>query len=595
MSALLQLGTSYDIHLRNIAAAGRNSHRKMPWELSLSTPWDVSKKLRGDGILEAGPLPPIPGNGTALNKVEIADLYDAASDSFKTAKIALKSSSDTRLWQEKLSWERKAAYKKWTALIAKQFNAWEICRQLWAGNSVKMAQGCLLESVMDALGNKATATIHARVAPLLQLVHYCELKGCNCFPLTEFLVYDFMKDSSSRAPSFHRSLLLSISFANFHFGLDGASNVLSSGRVRGCASKHYAEKRKLVQRPPLTVEQVLCLEMIVLDPGRTDVDRIGAGFFLTLVYGRLRYSDAQHVSNLSLDMPNPRQGFLEGQAGRTKTSVSLERKCRFLPIAVPTLSLADEPWIPVWMDLRAKHFGDVREGDRFPLLPNPAMGNTWTKIPLSVGAGSQWLRAPLNGVQHKSPTPLGTHSCKATLLSWASKWGMAHGPRRLLGYHSEGRDKSLLTYSRDGLAGPLRLLCNMLDDVKSGAFLPDSTRSGRFPQEEHRVEQRQEDAKSDASSSSSDGSDNESEIDFESEETAITKVVGEWDPGVSDLGDAEAQFARHKVSRCIHMMQDEAGNSFKCGRRMSNTYLLLETKPTFMHPLCNTCFRPDVV
>lgn len=197
------------------------------------------------------------------------------------------------------------------------------------------------------------------------------------------------------------------------------------------------------------------------------------------------------------------------------------------------------------------------------------------------------------GVSHHSLTPLGTHSYKATLLSWASEWGMAHGPRRLLGYHSEGKDKSLLTYSTNGLAGPLRLLCNMLNDVKSGAFLPDSTRSGRFPIENPEHDEGREDAKSDASSSSSDGSENESEADFETKEAAIAGVVGRWDPGLADLGDVEVRFARHKLSRCMHALQDETGTSFKCGRRMGHTYLLLEEKPDFMHPLCNTCFRPD--
>ena len=454
-----------------------------------------------------------------------------------------------------------------------------------------MAQGGLLESVMDALGNKATSTIHARVSPLLQLVHYYEQLGYSCFPLTEHLVYEYMKNSVHKAPSFHRSLLLAISFASFHFGLDGAKTVLASGRIKGCAQKHYAEKRKLTQRPPLTVEQVMALEQIVLDQGRTDIDRIGAGFYLTLVYGRLRYSDAQQVSQLTLDMPNAEQGFLEGVAGRTKTSVSLERKCRFLPIAIPTLSLSDQPWIPVWMELREKHFVAARGDERMPLLPNPAAGNTWSKMPLGVSAGSQWLRALLNGVAHNSSVPLGTHSCKATLLSWAAKWAMPHGPRRILGYHSEGRDKSLLTYSRDGMAGPLRLLCKMLQDVKAGRFLPDSTRSGRFPGDLMDEEANLDDARSDASSSSSDGPENESEIDPEPEEAAIKEIVGKWDPGLENLDEEGICFARHKISRCIHVMQDEAGNLFKCGRRMGTAYVTLEEKPAFMHPLCNICFR----
>ena len=133
------------------------------WDLTLNTPWEVSKKLRGEKLFNVGILPPIPGNKTELNKTGFAGLDDTTSDAFKSAGIALRSSSDTRLWQERLSWERKAAYKKWTSLIAKQFGSWEICRQLWAGNSLGMAQGGLLESVMDALGNKATSTIHARV------------------------------------------------------------------------------------------------------------------------------------------------------------------------------------------------------------------------------------------------------------------------------------------------------------------------------------------------------------------------------------------------------------------------------------------------
>ena len=588
-----QMGTSYDMHLQNVVSANYKSQRKLPWEFSLSTPWEVSKRLRGDNLFSIGTLPPIPGNRSELNSVGLTGLGDAANDAFRSAGIALRSSGDTRLWQEKLSWERKAAYKKWTSLIAKQFNSWEICRQLWASNSMKMAQGSLLESVMDTLGNKATSTIHARVSPLLQMFHHYEQLGHNCFPLAEHLVYDYMKCCDHRAPSFHRSLLLAISFANFHFGLDGASSVLSSGRVKGCAQKHFAEKRKLVQRPPLMAEQVMALEAIVLDTARTDVDRLGAGFFLTLVYGRLRYSDAQQVSNLVLDMPNPRQGFLEGVAGRTKTSISLERKCRFLPIAIPTLGLLDDPWIPVWMELRYKHFGEARGDDRYPLLPNPSTGNTWSKIPLSVGAGSQWLRALLSGCPHPSPVQLGTHSCKATLLSWAAKWSMPHGPRRILGYHSEGRDRSMLTYSRDGMAGPLRLLVKMLDDVRSGRFAPDSTRSGRFPEDYVNPEAHAEEQKSEASSSSSDGSDNESVVDHEVEEAAIKKVVGKWDPGVADLGDLNLQHARHKISRCIHVMQDETGSHFKCGRRMAATYVVLSEKPDFMHPLCNSCFRPE--
>ena len=98
-----------------------------------------------------------------------------------------------------------------------------------------------------------------------------------------------------------------------------------------------------------------------------------------------------------------------------------------------------------------------------------------------------------------------------------------------------------------------------------------------------------EDAKSDASSSSSNGSQNESEADFD-RRSCHCRSGGEMGR-VADLGDAEVLFARHKLSRCIHSLQDETGTCFKCGRGMS--YTLVKRKPDFVHPLCNTCFRPD--
>lgn len=217
--------------------------------------------------------------------------------------------------------------------------------------------------------------------------------------------------------------MLSISFADFHFGLHGAKEVLCSGRIKGCAQKHYAAKRKLVQKPPLTVDQVLTLEKTVLSPARTDADRIVAGFFLMLVYGRLQYRDGQQLSNLSLDMPNADQGFLEGIANKKEMS-----------IATPTMSLLGEPWVPTWLELREKAFGSKTDIGTFPLLPSPT-GTGWREMPLTVIAGSQWLRALVPG-QEGPEVSLRPHSCKATVVSWFAKRGMPHGPRRLLGHRT---------------------------------------------------------------------------------------------------------------------------------------------------------------
>ena len=70
-----------------------------------------------------------------------------------------------------------------------------------------------------------------------------------------------------------------------------------------------------------------------------------------------------------------------------------------------------------------------------------------------------------------------SHSLKATLLVWASRYGMDENSRTLLGHHALSGD-SLACYSRDMLARPLRKLDKMLADVRTRRFIPDATRSG---------------------------------------------------------------------------------------------------------------------
>ena len=115
-----------------------------------------------------------------------------------------------------------------------------------------------------------------------------------------------------------------------------------------------ADRCKIVQRPPLTVAQIIALEATVHDTARTSYDRIAAGFFLMLIFGRLRYSDGLQLVDLQLDsrdMGGKLTGFLEAQAERTKTSVTLERKVRFFPVAIPLESFSEPSWVPVWLEL----------------------------------------------------------------------------------------------------------------------------------------------------------------------------------------------------------------------------------------------------
>ena len=211
-------------------------------------------------------------------------------------------------------------------------------------------------------------------------------------------------------------------------------------------------------------------------------------------------------------------------------------------------------------------------------------------MPLSVGAAADWLRSLLK-IDNAARNRTATHSCKASLLSMCAKFGLDHSTRRILGYHTESRDRSMIIYSRDAISAPLRKMQSMLRAVRLQQFFPDATRSGYFPSDalpEDASMEQQSDGSGDETNSSR-GSLSEEDVNHEEDEAVVSEIVGKWDPKGAD--DPAQQFARHRISRCIHSMADESGQTFTCGRTVNSRYIVLLSKPPFMHPLCNGCFR----
>ena len=95
---------------------------------------------------------------------------------------------------------------------------------------------------------------------------------------------------------------------------------------------------------------------------------------------------------------------------------------------------------------------------------------------------TEWIRHLLEklGVERSLLRNVGSHSCKATLLSLAAKAGVGRETRRLLGGHSPPNDKSVDIYARDVLATPMRELGEVVLMVRDGSFDPDASRSGRW-------------------------------------------------------------------------------------------------------------------
>lgn len=116
-------------------------------------------------------------------------------DAFTKIGLRAAKAGDKRLWEDRLSWERKCAYKKWRGLICIKISAWDIGRKVANSRDLEFARGGLNESVKDALSTRATSTLHARAAPLLKYVKFCRDRGKDPFPITESAIYDYVKSS----------------------------------------------------------------------------------------------------------------------------------------------------------------------------------------------------------------------------------------------------------------------------------------------------------------------------------------------------------------------------------------------------------------
>lgn len=211
---------------------------------------------------------------------------------------------------------------------------------------------------------------------------------------------------------------------------------------------------------------------------------------------------------------------------------------------------------------------------------------------------------------------VGAHSMKATALSWLAKAGVQEKARRMLGYHVKPKDKSLVIYSRDALAGPLAILSETVASVASGKFKPDESRSGRWaseavvktvesdrPEDEgdevldvqepkpawtemmspshKKVERLVEYDNQSSESSESAGEESEDGEAERAAETVVTGLVGP--PKKMGVG-----MYRHGLSGTIHNAGTEDG-FLACGRKISAVMIKLLEEVHGVGSMCKVC------
>ncbi|CAE7322113.1 unnamed protein product [Symbiodinium sp. CCMP2592] len=429
-------------------------------------------------------------------------------------------------WVQRQSDNRHAAVMKWLRIAKEGGDFFGVCARV-AKDAEAGLPASLQESLGDVFSLKASSTLHSRAGPVLRYMAFCWRIREQPFPLSEQKMYRFVQEyCSGAAPTFASSFMSSVGFMQYVLEAKVPDGCVSS-RLAGAVSKLYLEKRKLQQKPPLTASQVRALERIVL------------GLMPEVRADVDRYADS---------------------------------------------------WAMAWMEVAGR--AGPAWGPDMPLLPSPTEGGQWQKAPMSAQAGARWLRHLLYraGEDVSLVKAAGTHSCKATLLSWMSKWGASKEIRSILGYHSSANAGTDVIYARDSVSPALRELEEMVSAVAYRRFFPDATRSGMFAESLAARGEAHDNAEV-GSDSSSDRSDDEEEPDILEEEKVVEDSVGEFEPSGCLRENLEGKTVfRHVTTRFIHLVASEEGTNFKCGRQITSSYLECNATPRFLHPICRQCF-----
>ena len=490
-------------------------------------------------------------------------------------------------WQEERESMLQCALKRWLVVVISFSQSSTVWQQL----ATEIEDVGKISVLSDLFRGKAPATLLKRVRAVEKLCHFL---GIGCFPADEASIYRFFQHerSTGAPPSRLKSYLEAIAFCYHVFSMTELRDAVTSKRLHGCTIADVPGG--VTQASPLTVDELRKLHTILHE--RCDWTAVFIGAVLFVVYSRARWADAMHSCSFVVDKDE--QGvtrYLEASSAVHKTMHAAMYRHRMLPLVAPASGVAKTPWADRWLQVR-RALG-IAEPPNHPLMPAPSAQSTPTMRPLSASEAGSWLRKILFGKKEQlADRRVSAHSMKATMLSYAAKFGLDAETRLQLAYHVGGF-KLLHTYSRDAAAQPLLQLERVLKAIREESFRPDSTRSGRFlsqPVEEEpdlssfavvdltgedgqkEVKQEETQISEEAASSSS----------AESEETFPKSQGRLFRPPTPPDGYV---FWQHRKLRTLHLALPEYRRVFMCNRMIGQSHTRENMVIRYDTPVCRNC------
>ena len=412
------------------------------------------------------------------------------------------------------------------------------------------------------------------------------------FPLTAADVEAYLEhlQEQEASPSALSSFVEAVNFCEKVLNIPHVATAITPKAMNICelANSRRHEKR---QARVLSVVEVASLEEFLSNERNLIVDRFAAGCFLFALYSRSRWSDLRCVYSHTADIvaiEGKITGYLEYKTRNHKTARLVQKQGLSMPLVAPVWGVGKTHWVLEFVKVARLADRPLEHLDQAPMLPAPTEDGQWTDRSTSTLEAKKWLLSILFRSLGQDPDATTIHCLKSTALSWAGKAGLSAEVRQILGHHSTGK-KSHEIYNRDLLADPLRQFDLLLQRIRTGAFLPDSSRSGMMtsaanedPKDIYRpdptVNESSESSSTDSSSEDESlGSDQYQDIVYD---PILQKES--WNP--------DFRMYKHKRTQVVHLLAEgTTAGSFSCGVKLSGEYIEVETSRFLEFRKCKRC------
>ena len=461
----------------------QNADLKLPWESG------IFSDIFGDGLIsipgptDLSPAVAIPSTSSELIET-VMPRAAAVTKGRQAVPIHALVSANLRdldaVQLEDEAWE--TAVSKWQFIYAAVDFSGAIGGRIFKEKMSGASDDVCRQIIRDVLGIKSPKTAIKRANCSRRFLNWLVTKNCKPWPFFSGRVIAYLSDCTRKKPAatFGISLVEALKFSQHVMGIEIGLDILNDPQLAGKVKRMAVNKPEVKQARPLLCSEVKRLERFMVDSMVVE-DVYIVGCCLFALFARARWSDIRYIHQASVDKSEIQGeifGFFECTTKYHKTSTSMERKARYMPLVCPLIGLTGIDWTSIWlgaMTTLGLNIDAVPVGSLCRAI-NPSGGLSVRHLSTSE------ITAFLNQFfETTEDNRLSSHSLKETSLSWSAKFGIDEDSRTLLGHHelsSKGKSKSLATYSRDMLSRPLMFYCNMLKQIRRELFLPDLSRSG---------------------------------------------------------------------------------------------------------------------